>query len=75
MVDESYFGGARGIRSILNNYYESEIEELEIDERPLARKFIEEGLIVAGRRVGVSEGVEAQNYKISPVLLGKLLKI
>ena len=74
VVDESYFGGAKGIKSILNNYYESEIEELEAEERPLARKFIEEGLIVGGKRVGVSEGVEAQNYQITPSLLAKLLK-
>ncbi len=74
IVYESDFGGAKGIKSILNNYYEAEIEELETDERPFARKFIEEGLIVGGRRVGVSEGVEAQNFGITPVLLSKLLK-
>ena len=54
-----------GIKSILNNYYEAEISELEPAERPLARKFIEEGLIVGGRRVGVSEGVEKQNFGIT----------
>ena len=74
VVDESDFGGAKGIKSILNNYYEAEIDELDINERPLARKFIEEGLIVGGRRVGVSEGVEAQNYGIPAILLSKLLK-
>ncbi len=74
IVKESDFGAVKGIKSILNNYYESEIGELEPDERPLARKFIEEGLIVAGRRVGVNEGVEAQNFGILPGLLAKLLK-
>ncbi len=74
VVYESDFGGAKGIKSILNNYYEAEIEELDIKERSLARKFIEEGLIVAGRRVGVNEGVEEQNFGITPVLLSKLLK-
>lgn len=73
-VVESDFGGAQGIKSILNNYYEAEIEELEPDERPLARKFIEEGLIVGNRRVGVSEGVEAKNFGITPQLLTKLLQ-
>lgn len=67
------FGGKSGIKSILNNYYEQEITELEESERSLARKFIEEGLIVAGRRVGVSEGVEEQSFGISKDLLSKLL--
>jgi conflict system STAND superfamily ATPase len=73
VVSESDFGGASGIKSILNNYYEQEVLELEKEERPLARKFIEEGLIVAGRRVGVSEGVEQKSFGIHRKLLEKLL--
>lgn len=73
LVNETDFGGAKGIKSILNNYYESEIEELDPAERPLARKFIEEGLIVGGRRVGVGEGVEAKNFGITSELISKLL--
>jgi hypothetical protein len=73
VVRESDFGGAKGIKSILNNYYEQEIAELDKAEQPLARKFIEEGLIVAGRRVGISEGVEEKTYGINNALLGKLL--
>ena len=73
VVQESDFGGADGIKSILNNYYLEEIADLEEAEQPLARKFIEEGLIVAGRRVGVSEGVEEQSFGITKELLRKLL--
>lgn len=73
IVQESDFGGASGIKSILNNYYEQEITELEEDERQVARTFIEEGLIVGGRRVGISEGVEEKTFNISKKLLLKLL--
>ncbi len=73
VIQETDFGGASGIKSILNNYYEQEISELETSEQSVARKFIEEGLIVAGRRVGVSEGVEEKSFKISKDLLEKLL--
>ena len=73
VVSESDFGGASGIKSILNNYYEQEILELDEEERSLARKFVEEGLIVAGRRVGVSEGVEEKSFGIGKELLTKLL--
>jgi len=73
VVQEADFGGAFGIKSILNNYYEQEINELEEAERPLARTFIEEGLIVGGRRVGISEGVEEKTYGIDKDLLSKLL--
>lgn len=73
VVTENDFGGATGIKSILNNYYEQEVSELETTEQPLARKFIEEGLIVAGRRVGISEGVEEKSFGINPDLLSKLL--
>ncbi len=74
VVENSDFGGSKGINSILNNYYLEEIEELSSEEQNLARKFIEEGLIVGGRRVGVSEGVEEQSFGITPELLRKLLE-
>ncbi len=73
VVQETDFGGSKGIRSILNNYYEQEITELGEEERPLARKFFEEGLIVGGRRVGISEGVESETFGIGKELLSKLL--
>lgn len=73
VVEPGDFGGKIGIKSILNNYYEQEIGELKAEEQSRARKFIEEGLIVAGRRVGVSEGVEKQTFNIDEDLLTKLL--
>ncbi|MBP6826127.1 MAG: hypothetical protein KA165_06190 [Saprospiraceae bacterium] len=72
-VDESVFGGTEGIRNILQNYYEDTLAELPADGRALARDFIERGLIVGGRRVGVTEGVEREVWRIEPDLLKKLL--
>lgn len=72
-VDESVFGGPEGIRNILQNYYEDTLAELPAGGRALARDFIERGLIVGGRRVGVTEGVEREVWRIEPDLLKKLL--
>lgn len=73
IVTDDYFGGVEGIRSILNDYYENELRQLDVQEQRRARVFIEEGLIVGGKRVLVSEGVEKENYEIDPELLRKLL--
>lgn len=72
-VESSLFGGADGIQNILRNYYEDTLEEFQEGEQTLARDFIERGLIVGGRRVGVTEGVEREVWKIGPDLLKKLL--
>lgn len=72
-VDETVFGGAEGIQNILQNYYEDTLAELPEAERALARDFIERGLIVGGRRVGATEGVERELWRIEPDLLKKLL--
>ena len=72
-VTSDLFGGVEGIKSILNDYYEREIDKLDPDEQVKARRFIEEGLIVAKKRVHVSEGVEKEHYHIQPTLLKKLL--
>ncbi len=72
-VDESVFGGTEGIRNILQNYYDDTLAELPESGRALARDFIERGLIVGGRRVGVTEGVEREVWHIEPDLLKKLL--
>ena len=74
IVKENLYGGEKGLRSILNDYYENEIEELLPEERAIAKKFIEEGLIVGGKRVGITEGVEKEHYQVSSDLLGKLLE-
>lgn len=74
IVTSNLYGGEAGLRSILNDYYENEIEELTPEERPVAKKFIEEGLIVGGKRVGVTEGVEKEHYQVNEVLLDKLLE-
>jgi type II secretory pathway pseudopilin PulG len=77
-IDDGYFvkdgeGFEESLRGILNDYYENEMQELSESEQSLARKFIEEALIVGGRRVGVTEGVEKARYHIQPDLLKKLL--
>ncbi|MBK6932676.1 MAG: WD40 repeat domain-containing protein [Saprospirales bacterium] len=67
------FGGSEGISRILNDYYEREIGQLLPGEQTIARRFIEEGLIVNGRRVGVPEGAEQAQFGVETALLGKLL--
>lgn len=67
------FGGKAGIDTILNDYYEREISALSATEQLAARRFIEEGLIVNGRRVGLPEGAEQTRFDIGPELLAKLL--
>ncbi|MEZ4941591.1 MAG: WD40 repeat domain-containing protein [Saprospiraceae bacterium] len=72
-IQPADFGGAEGIRGILNDYYEREVDKLPAAEQDLARRFIEEGLIVNGRRVGIPEGAEQSQFGLSPDLLEKLL--
>ena len=38
-VTDDYFGGIEGIKSILNDYYENELEELDTEEQEKARIF------------------------------------
>ena len=73
-VKESLYEGEAGLKRILNDYYENEIAELLPEERAIAKKFIEEGLIVAGKRVGITEGVEKEHYQVNETLLAKLLE-
>lgn len=80
IVTDTYFAGrdeARsvetGINAILNDFYEATLSELPKPEAALARHFIEEGLIVNGRRAGVTEGVEKVQFHIEETLLKKLL--
>ncbi len=72
-INDDYFGGEQGFKSILNDYYENAINELPDEDQLKARHFIEEGLIVAGRRVGMTEGVEKVRYEIDAYLLKRLL--
>ncbi len=58
---------------LLNDYYEDEIKELPEGKRDQARLFIEDGLLVAGRRVGMLEGVEKELFKVDDQLLAALL--
>lgn len=73
LVTDDFFGGQTGFQSILNDYYENEIGALKAADRVKARRFIEEGLIVGGRRVGMTEGVERERYQIDESLLRQLL--
>lgn len=73
VITSADFGGKAGIETILNDYYEREIGALDPEEQLAARRFIEEGLIVNGRRVGLPEGAEQSRFGIAPVLLGKLM--
>ncbi len=73
VITSADFGGKAGVAIILNDYYEREIGALNPAEQLAARQFIEEGLIVNGRRVGLPEGTEQSRFGIGPELLGKLL--
>ncbi|MCB0574187.1 MAG: hypothetical protein KDC61_06440, partial [Saprospiraceae bacterium] len=57
-----------------NDYYEREIGKLPEAEQAQARRFIEEGLIVNGRRVGMPEGAEKTRFGVSEALLNRLLE-
>ena len=73
-VQDHHFGGIEGLKSILNDYYENEVGQLNVAEQKIARGFIEEGLIVSGKRVAITEGVEKERYGVEPELLKKLLE-
>ena len=73
IVTDEYFGGEEGFNSILNDYYENTINDLEEEDRPRARRFIEEGLLLNGRRIGMTEGVEKEKFDVDGELLSQLL--
>lgn len=72
-IDRTFIHDPESIQKILNDYYESTIDTLPEQDREPARNFIETGLIVAGRRVGVTEGVEQERFGIGPELLKALI--
>lgn len=72
-VTDNYFGGEAGIKNILKGFYENQLRQLSPGEENRARIFIEEGLIVKGKRVLISEGVEQETFDIEESLLNKLL--
>ncbi|MBK8425138.1 MAG: hypothetical protein IPL27_03775 [Lewinellaceae bacterium] len=73
VITRDYLGGKEGIAAILNDYYEREIGRLDAEEQPVARRFIEEGLIVNGKRVGLAEGLENSQFGVTGDLLQNLL--
>jgi tetratricopeptide (TPR) repeat protein len=74
VITRDYFGGKEGIQTILNDYYEREIGKLPDEQEHFARRFIEEGLIVNGKRVGLAEGVEKAQFGVEETLLRQLLE-
>lgn len=72
-ITPAHIGGAAGIQKILNNYYENRITGLGAEsDQLLARKLVEEGLIVDGVRVSLAERIIHKSYEISPELLTKI---
>lgn len=67
------FGGREGVQTILNNYYEREIGKLPEKDQTIARRFIEEGLIINEKRVAVAAGSEQARFGVSENLLQRLL--
>ena len=73
VITPDYLGGKDGIAAILNGYYEREIGRLPEERQSVARRFIEEGLIVNGKRVGLAEGLEKSQFGVDEQLLKQLL--
>lgn len=73
IIDETFIDDREDIQAILKNYYDRAINALPKADRRLAQEFIETGLIVGGRRVGVTEGVEQERYGVHPGLLSALI--
>ncbi len=73
IVKSDFYGGNQGIDNILNDYYEREIRKIgNQEDQSLARKFIEEGLIIEGSRVSVSEASAISQFDLSEDLLQRL---
>lgn len=73
VIEDNHFQGTEGIQRILHGYYERQLEQLPESEQANARRFIEEGLVIDGRRAAVTAGAEEARYGISPDLLQRLL--
>lgn len=71
-ITSEYIGGKEGIKQILNDYYENQIASLEKQEQALARRLIEEKLIVNGVRVSLGVLSITAQHNISPQLLSKI---
>lgn len=73
-ITPNYLGGAKGIQTILNSYYEQQLASIAKEEEQLAaRRLIEEGLIVDGARVSLAAAIVKNNYAIEEELLEQLL--
>lgn len=74
VVTPDYLGDDKGIKTILKNYYKTQLQLLGTEKEQLAvRKLLEEGLIMNNRRIGVAEAVVQETYNIDDDLLTKLL--
>ncbi len=74
VIEPTDFGGEEGVRDILHSYYERHLGQLSADEQMIARRFIEEGLVVDGARAGMTAGSERKRFGVEPALLKKLLE-
>lgn len=72
-IDHYFISSKDDIQSIINNYYEKAIEALPDKYEERTRIFIETGLIVGGRRVGVNEEVAKEHFGIVEELLWLLV--
>jgi hypothetical protein len=72
-IDHYFVSSREDIQSIINNYYEKSIAALPDQYEERTRNFIETGLIVGGRRVGVNEEVAKEHFGIVEELLWLLV--
>lgn len=74
VVPPDFLGDQKGIKTILKNYYKTQLSLLGSQEEQLSvRKLLEEGLIMNKRRISVAEAVVQETYNIDDDLLSKLL--
>ncbi|MEL6659801.1 MAG: WD40 repeat domain-containing protein [Bacteroidota bacterium] len=73
LIESLHFGGEEGVQDILHGYYERQLSTLAPSKQARARRFIEEGLLVDGRRAALTAGAEQQRFGVGPELLQQLL--
>ena len=73
-IKSVHLGGVEGMKNILSNYYENALADLSDEERLIAQRFIEEGLISNKKRVALAAGSEERLFGINQDLVERLIE-
>ena len=71
-IKPAYYGGKEGIQTILHEFYEGILEEIDPKQKNKVQKLIEENLIRNERRIMMEESVIIEEFRMNKELL-KLL--